>query len=185
MSFDINLDCHIWIDDVAKHLSNGNLTISKIDKIREQSQENLTPESICENVKIALKHIQTNLGLSFDDAEELESLASIQAKVERFQQDIALVKASLPQTSHPLLNEMVLNSVALMMEIGIHNTAAHTSQAMLYGEKSKSNVMKGGLAVSNKNNQFSDVTIQIVQDFYKLPEHQAVKYAIVATDQSV
>ena len=33
MSFDINLDCQIWIDDIAKHLTNGELTVNKINEL--------------------------------------------------------------------------------------------------------------------------------------------------------
>ncbi|WP_394130746.1 hypothetical protein [Shewanella maritima] len=180
MSFDINLDCQIWIDDIANHLTDGELSISKINELRALPQKDLTPEAICTHVKLSLEHIQTNLGMSISEAEELESLSSIQTKAEHFKQDIALVKASLPSESHQLLDKILLGFGVLNYEIGIHNTAAQTEQAMSRGVKSKKDTTKGGLTVRDKNNQFSEVTIKIAQDFYQLPEHQAVKYGHVA-----
>ncbi|MGS0675967.1 hypothetical protein [Shewanella sp. 0m-4] len=180
MSFDINLDCQIWIDDIANHLTDGELTISKINELRALPQKDLTPEAVCDHVKLSLEHIQTNLGMSISEAEELESLSSILAKAGRFSRELTQMKASLPADSHQQLDNLVMTFGVLNYEIGIHNTAAQTEQAMSRGVKSKKDTTKGANVVKAKNNKFCDVTVAIAQDFYQLPEHQTVKYAYVA-----
>ncbi|MGS0679992.1 hypothetical protein ACVBIL_02405 [Shewanella sp. 125m-7] len=180
MSFDINLDCQIWIDDIANHLTDGELTISMINELRARPQAPLTPEAVCNHTKLSLEHIQTNLGMSISEAEELESLSSIQAKAGRFSRELTQMKASLPADSHQQLDNLLMTFGVLNYEIGIHNTAAQTEQAMSRGVKSKKDTTKGANAVKAKNNQFCEVTITIAQDFYQLPEHQSVKYGYVA-----
>ncbi|WP_028763037.1 hypothetical protein [Shewanella colwelliana] len=180
MGFDINLDCQIWIDDIANHLTDGELTISKINELRALQQKDLTPESICDHAGLSLEYIESKLGVNISETEELESLASIQSKVDSFQQELKLFKASLPTTDHQQLDKLLLKFGSLNYEIGIHNTAAQTNHAMTYGEKAKMDVTKGGVAVSEKNNQYREIAIKIAQDFFQQPEHQTVKYAFVA-----
>lgn len=181
MKFDISLDCHIWIDDVAKHLSNSELTEEKICAIRASLNNTATPSEICNNIELSLTHIRKKLGITHFNSNSFESLQSIQTKVNRFRDDITLINQLPADVAKQQLNILLLNFGALMYEIGIHNTAAQTNQAMKYGEKAKNDVTKGGIAVREKNNLFREVTIKIAQDFYKPSEHQTVKYAFVAS----
>ncbi|MEZ9140007.1 MULTISPECIES: hypothetical protein [unclassified Shewanella] len=179
MKFDLNLDCHIWIDDIALHLSDDKLTEKKIRELRASPKKAATPVEICNNIKLSLVHIQKKLGIAVFDTDDFESLRNIQTKINCFQEDIALLNQLPAEAAIQQLNIILLNFGAIMYEVGIHNTAAQTNQAMTYGVKSKRDSKSGADAVIAKNNQYREKTISIAKDFYQKPEHQAVKYSYV------
>jgi hypothetical protein len=179
MTFDINLDCHIWTDSVAQHLHAGELTEEKIREIRTNAKKTATPVDICKNIELSLAHIKHKLGITLFNPDVFESLLSIQTKVEFFQQDIALLNQLPAEIAMQQLDIILINFGSLMYEVGIHNTTAQTNQAMSYGVKSKRDSKNGADAVIAKNNKYREQAITIARDFYQKSEHQAVKYSYV------